>query len=192
LTHWDYHPSDVKITMMVNVLRVHMICVNLINKHEKPSWLTARETHYSQISEPTLSDWLYYCLALPTAYSGPPCEYRDHHDWLYLKGAYGKMKPGAHIVPALKRYLHAIVLIVVNVGLSEFVNTGMMMTEEFGEKSMVYKLLFAILHIQVIVSKLFIAFCMMESYCIACGLGYSTSEKGEEFNSIRIGNFTGF
>jgi hypothetical protein len=155
--------------------------------------MTTREKYYCTIEKFNFGEWIYYCFALPTAFSGPPCEYRDHEDWLYLKGAFGKMKPGAHIMPALKRYGQAILLIIFNITASQFINTDMMMAPEFKEHSLPYKLGFNIIHCQIILTKLYLAFFMMESYCIASGLGYSITEGGaEEFNTIKNGNLSAY
>ena len=138
-------------------------------------WMTLREKEKSKVGDVSLFDWINYMMFLPSCYAGPPLEYVDVNNYLNCKGNSKWMPSGYHILPALKRFSHALIMMVIQILLANSLDREWLMTEEFGNFNLFFKSFYLIACMMYTITQLQTVFLFLEAGIIASGIGYQIS-----------------
>ena len=111
----------------------------------------------------SLSTWIQYFFFAGNVSWGPPIEFFQFYDFINLKGNYGKMKPGSHLIPAFTRYGQSLICLAFTVWYGMVVDVDMIRNPVMYEQPFWYRMIYIILCMQKNISTLFTGFMWMES-----------------------------
>jgi D-alanyl-lipoteichoic acid acyltransferase DltB (MBOAT superfamily) len=104
----DEDGANVKMILMMNVIRIHMIAIHLADREKirtrDDKDLSARERKYAAKSRLDPTEWFAYMTFSSTCLMGPPIEYNDFLEFINMRGQYGRMDQTAALLPAYKRF----------------------------------------------------------------------------------------
>ena len=150
--------------------------------------MTAREKYFaeSHLKPLGFAKWLTYFYFLGAALT-PMHEYRDLEDFINYRGKISKMPLFGNFLPALRRFGETIFCLVLLTTLTAHLDIDYLLTAEFGQRNIAFKIAYLIASMHVEIWRLFTVFGAIESMFIATGYSYSPKEgkSPENYNSLR-------
>ena len=131
--------------MMMDFIRLAQVAANMEDAdsiaRKDDALLTTRERFYSEPLKvcPTLMQWCDFFFFCGGQVVGPSTEYRDLVDFINLKGAYGLMPPGSHLMPTLVRFAQTLLMTALTIVLGMWLDRDFMLTPSFAEWSFLAK-----------------------------------------------------
>lgn len=151
-------------------------------------YMTSRERYYAESHRKKLSfsKWINYFYFVGSSVT-PMHEYRDFEEFINYEGKITKMPRFGNFLPAFRRFIETWACIGILVLLSAKVKPGYMLTPDFADESIMFKVLFLIASMHLQIYKMYSGFGTNESNFIACGFSYTPKRDKipEEYNTIR-------
>ena len=150
--------------------------------------MTDRERYYAEPHREHLSlqKWLNYFYFIGSAIT-PMHEYRDFEEFINYRGNITKMPRFGNVVPAFRRFIETWICITILLILNSQIDREYMLTPEFADESIFYKVAFLIASMHIKIYSLYTAFATIEAIFIVTGLSYTpkTEKTKEDYNSTR-------
>ena len=160
----------------------------MMDDPELSKYMTSRERYYAKSHREKLSfsQWINYFFFIGSAIT-PMHEYRDLEEFINYEGKIKKMPRFGNVLPAFRRFIETWACIGILVLLSAKIKPDYMLTPDFANKSIMYRVSYLIASMHVQIYKLYSAFGSIEVMFIATGFSYTPKRDKipEEYNSIR-------
>lgn len=181
--HTDGQDYSIDTLMMMTFVKQTILAFNY--KDGAPGAnVTPREKKYSIEKIPSLLSYLAYVFSLQSSVIGPSFEYKDWDSFMDLKGDYAKMPPFSNYASAFIRFVHGLMCVGASIALSHFFSPKWMLTQEFADKFIGYKLAYMIPSMVSVQFNFFAGFKFEEAGLIACGFGYAETVKEDKVERI--------
>jgi len=189
--------------MMINFQKVMMTLLSysdagLLDTEAEKSLTPFERKHAQHLRQfPSYFDWLNYMVFVGSAVSyGPSTEYSRFDDFINLRRDFGMMQQYSNFLPAFKRLLHMIIVMVVFSTIETFCHITKSTEPDLYERSFPIRFAIMIGGVHACILKLCVGFLGMECNSIASGLGYraatklggsenSKEQEPEDFNTLR-------
>lgn len=166
--NWDL---DINVVLMMNTPKYTSLSFNLKDGLRPSKSTTVYQKAFSVTKVPSILEYFSYAYFYPTAICGPFLEYKDFKQFIYKEERYKNIP--STLRPTLNTVLISIGLLAFLILIKPYANIDMVITEEFKNSSLLYRIFWLMGPImRIFIAKYELGFYMTESACRACGVSY--------------------